>query len=80
MGQLSHVNDRTSNIKILRDTRAPQSLVLKSRILKEINSAIDKQINIKRIGGEPVTIPIHQIDIKSKWILETHYPLRVLIY
>lgn len=47
MGQLSHVNDRTSNIKILRETRVPQSLVLKCQILKEINLATDKQINIR---------------------------------
>lgn len=64
MGQLSRVNDsrRTSNIKMMRDTGASQSLVLKNQL--------SKQIDIKGKRGEPMKIPIHRTDIKSKWISE----------
>lgn len=72
MGHLSHVNNvkRISNIEWHGGV---SRLNIKIRLLKGISFATGKQIDIKEIGGgsEPVKIPIHRIDSKSKWISET---------
>ena len=54
-------------VSILRDTRAPQSLLLRNKLPKGVIEATRETVMIEGIGGRRVKIPLCKITLKSQW-------------
>ena len=58
-------------IKILRDTGATQSLMVKNDMPRESETATGERVIIQGVGGNVVSVPLHQISLDSEIVCGT---------
>ena len=72
-GYVHPVDDATKRveIKILRDTGATQSLMVKNDMPRESETATGERVVIQGVGGNVVSVPLHQISLDSEIVCGT---------
>ena len=72
-GYVHPVDDATKRveIKILRDTRATQSLMVRDDMPRESETATGERVVIQGVGGNVVCVPLYQISLDSEIVCGT---------
>ena len=72
-GYVHPVDDATKRveIKILRDTGATQSLMVKNDMPRESETATGERVVIQGVGRNVVSVPLHQISLDSEIVCGT---------